>query len=153
MRLNEENIDFFLPITKSLRVWNDRKKYISVPLFPSYIFVHLSNKTQYYSALDIDGVLQYVRLGKEIARVSDKIIRDIRLMMNCSEQVSVYEDHFLPGQQLLVTEGPLTGLSCEVVSHNGVPNLLVRVNLLKRNLLVKLPATSLMPIGNSHTSV
>ena len=33
-------IDHFLPLQKHLKQWKDRKKWVEVPLFNSYIFVH-----------------------------------------------------------------------------------------------------------------
>jgi len=45
--LSIENIEFYLPITRVLRTWHDRKKYIDLPLFQSYIFVHLKNQEEY----------------------------------------------------------------------------------------------------------
>ena len=42
-RLLERNINAFLPLTKRLRSWNDRKKYIDEPLFPSYVFIYLND--------------------------------------------------------------------------------------------------------------
>ncbi|MHA4812499.1 UpxY family transcription antiterminator [Flavitalea flava] len=145
-RLSETGMEYFLPTVKTLRIWHDRKKYIDTPLFPSYIFVLLRDRQNYYSGLDIEGVLHYVRTGKEIARVSDKIIGDIKMIIDRGKEIEVSVDYFKAGQQLIIREGPLTGLSCEVVEINGKRRFLVRVNLLQRNLLITLPSECLMAI-------
>jgi transcription antitermination factor NusG len=36
-------INSYLPTIKTLRKWADRKKYVVMPLFPSYVFVNLEN--------------------------------------------------------------------------------------------------------------
>jgi len=41
----------------------------------------------------------------------------------------------------------LTGLSCEVIEKSGKHRLLVRVDLLQRNILVKLPEEYLMALN------
>jgi transcriptional antiterminator RfaH len=139
-RLAETGIEFFLPETKTLRDWHDRKKYIDTPLFPSYIFVHLRNRLEYFQGLKIDGALHYIRSGKEIARVSDKIIDDIRMVIRLGREIEVSGENFKPGQQLTIRQGLLTGYSCEIVEFKGKRKFLVRVNLLQRNILVSLPS-------------
>src|SRR4051812_19040982 len=78
-RLSELKIKSFLPTHKILRNWQDRRKYIEVPLFPSYVFVYLDDIRNYYVGMDMDGSLYYVRSGKEIARVDDATVNNIRL--------------------------------------------------------------------------
>jgi transcription antitermination factor NusG len=142
-QLTKTGIDFFLPVTKTLHTWHDRKKYIDTPLFPSYIFVHLKSSVEYFQGLHLDGVLHYIRSGKEIARVSDKIIDDIRMALQFGRNIEVSIEDFKPGQQLTIRQGLLTGHSCEIVEFKGKKNILVRVNLLQRNILVSLPSEHL----------
>lgn len=142
--LTEEAVDFYFPTQKTLRTWYDRKKYINAPVFPSYIFVCLKDLKDYYKGLKIEGVLKYISFGKEIARVSDKVIEDIRLLINYGEDLEVSSDYIQPGQQLFIRNGPLTGVSCEVVQVNSKQKILVRIHLLQRNLLISLPADNLI---------
>jgi len=53
---------------------------------------------------------------------------------------------------MVIREGPLTGLTCEVVEHNCKQMLLVRVNLLQRNILVSMHAGKVMPAGQAGLS-
>jgi transcriptional antiterminator RfaH len=142
--LMDRKIDSFLPTTKRLRTWHDRKKYVDEPLFPSYVFIYLKDMQSYYRGIEADGSLYYVRTGKEIARVNDSIVNSIRLLVDKSNDIEVSTTHFQPGQQLMIRQGPLTGLSCEMVQSNGDRKVLVRVLLLQRNLLVVLPPEYLM---------
>jgi len=144
--LSEINISHFLPLVKRLRTWSDRKKYIDTPLFPSYIFVRLQDTQNYFNTLTIDGVLYYVRMGKQIARVSETIIRNLELIVSGSVgDIEVSSELIHPGGILLIREGPFTGFSCEVVQHKGKQKILVRIELLKRNILLDLPVEYLMP--------
>jgi transcriptional antiterminator RfaH len=147
-QLLEQNVESFLPLTKMLRKWHDRKKYIDEPLFPSYVFVHLKDVQHYHVGMDADGSLNYVRIGKEMARVNNQIVEDIRLMVNKGRDLEVSSATIQPGQRLMITQGPLTGLSCEMVEYNGIQHLLVRVHLLQRNLLMTLPAEYIMMSKN-----
>lgn len=136
--------EVFLPTVSVLRQWHDRKKYVTIPLFPSYIFVYLRNIQEYYGCLEIDGTLDFVKFGKEIATIESKVVEDIRLVAAAGNEVEVSSDTFSPGQHLFIRQGPLTGLACEVVKVGKNERALVRVKLLKRNLLVTLPSDSML---------
>ena len=145
-RLTENQITSFLPTKKSLRVWHDRKKIVDEPLFPSYVFIYLNNLQCYYEGMDAEGALYYVRTGKEIAMVNESIVNNIRLVSHQGNEVEICDNRFEPGRRLVISQGPLTGLSCEVVESSGKSKLLVRVEILQRNILIKLPEESLVAI-------
>ncbi|HEY4112090.1 UpxY family transcription antiterminator [Puia sp.] len=145
-QLTEMKVRSFLPTTKKLRIWHDRKKFIEEPLFPSYVFVYLQDRYNYQESIDADGFLYFVKTGKEIARVPESVISNIELLSKDGSEIEVSTASFLPGQKLVINQGALTGLSCEVVQFNGKQKLLVRVDLLQRNLLVTLPVDHLMAI-------
>ena len=42
-QLERVGVEYFLPCINAVRQWYDRKKIISVPLFPSYIFVKIKD--------------------------------------------------------------------------------------------------------------
>lgn len=142
--LTEQDIHSFLPTKKILRILRDRRKYVDVPLFPSYLFIYLEDIQSYYKGMDAEGALYYVRTGKEIARVSESVVNNIRLLVDKGKEIEVSTDNFLPGQHLLIRQGPLTGLSCEMIQLSGRQKILVRVQLLQRNLLIALPPDQLM---------
>jgi transcriptional antiterminator RfaH len=144
-QLSEMKIDSFLPTKKTLRNWHDRKKYVDEPLFPSYVFIYLSDMQKYYGGMDTDGALYYVRTGKEIARVGQSVIESIMLLTERAKDLEVSVSRFEPGRQLVISQGPLAGLSCEAVEYQNKQKLLVRVDLLKRNLLITLPEEIFLP--------
>jgi transcriptional antiterminator RfaH len=145
--LKEMDISSILPMRKTLRVWHDRKKIVDEPLFPSYVFVYLDSAQHYYDGMDTEGVLYLVKSGKEPARVSESVINNLRLVTEQDDsEIEVSAIPFLPGQRMVISSGALTGLSCEVISINDRKKLLVRVDLLQRNLLLSMPAESLVAI-------
>lgn len=143
-QLNGLSIRSFLPTTKVLKTFRQKKKFVDQPMFPSYVFIYLENMQQYYYGIDLDGALHYVKVGKDIVRVNNDVVDNIKLVTDRADEVEVCESHFQPGQKLVISEGPLTGLSCEVVDHNHKRRLLVRVDLLQRHLLLTLPTEHLV---------
>lgn len=145
-RLTELNVDSFLPTRKVLRTWHDRKKFIEEPLFPSYVFVYLQDQQSFYLSMESDGYLCYVKSGKNNAVVSESIVNNIKLISGRQEEIHISDVRFQPGKKLVINQGPLTGLSCELVEFSGTQKALVRVDLLKRNILLTLSPANLITI-------
>jgi len=143
MYFSENSIISFSPMIKQLRVWHDRKKFVDAPLFPSYVFVHLKNNEEYHKALKTDGILYFLKTGNEITRVAEQIMSNLLLLDSCSKEIEVSDDYFHQGQHISINDGPLTGLSGEIVQFNGKQHVLVRVNLLRRNILLSISSRHL----------
>nr|WP_262892850.1 UpxY family transcription antiterminator [Puia dinghuensis] len=137
-KLADMAIQSLLPLTKRLRVWSDRKKYIDDPLFPSYVFVHLNGLHEYFTVSNAEGVVCFVRTGKDIARVSEITINNIKLLTGNMQSLEVVDTNFQAGQRLVISQGPLAGLTGELVRFSNKQILVVRVELLKRSIIVSL---------------
>lgn len=146
--LSEQNITNFLPLLRTTRQWHDRKKVLYMPAFPSYIFVYLDDSATYRSVLEIDGVYNYVKFCKAPAIVKQETIDQISVVLN-SHDVVISSAYFEAGEQLQIQEGPLTGLHCEMIKSDGKTKILVRVNLLNRNILVDVPVVYLSRLTTS----
>ena len=57
------DIETFLPLRKELRQWKDRKKWVEVPLFTSYIFVRIQVKEYYEIIKNIRDIVKFVTIG------------------------------------------------------------------------------------------
>jgi transcription antitermination factor NusG len=76
-KLNQIGIECYCPVITQIKQWSDRKKKVEVPLFNSYIFVHLIEKDR-NSVFQIAGVVRYLYwLGKP-AIVRDEEIEGIK---------------------------------------------------------------------------
>jgi transcription antitermination factor NusG len=135
----EKNIQAYLPVTNEKRKWSDRIKNVITPLFPSYVFTYLNNVQDYYHGMAADGACCYVRFGNQLARVSDNDICSIRMIEKNGENIEVTSTVFQPGQLLNIRKGPLAGLTCEVIQYKSKSRILVRVDMLQRNLIADLP--------------
>ena len=143
--LEERGIGHYLPLERKLRIWSDRKKLMEMPLFPSYVFIELTESRDYFMGLETDGVVGYVKFGKAIAKVDAKVVNNLKLVAECGVGLEVISDVLQKGRRMLIAEGAMAGLDCEIVEHKGMRKMLVRVNLLNRSVLVTLPASILIP--------
>jgi transcriptional antiterminator RfaH len=143
-KLKEIKLEVFAPVKKVLKSWHDRRKVVDVFIFPSYVFVYLCTIKDYYRCIDTDGALNFVRFGSEIATVSSSLMDNLRIATVSANDITVSENMFPPGERMHVKNGPLAGLSCEIVKVDGKDRALVRVSLLKRNILLSLSSKSLL---------
>lgn len=138
--LEDKELNHYLPTVKKLRQWNNKPRFVQVPLFPSYVFVRLNEQKHYFDAVtDNTGFLYFVKTGKMNARLDDNVISNIRLMLENGTEVESIAEPLEPGTSITIQKGPLAGLSGQVVQHNNRQKVLVRVELLNRSVLTTLP--------------
>jgi len=145
-RLTNEKIEFFFPTANLVKQSRQRKNVIDSPLFPSYIFVHLQSFQQYFFGSGIDGVVRYVRFGSEFARVDNRFINSLKLLVNERHEIEVSTEYFETGRKFIIREGALRGLECELVEYRGGQKILIRVKLLMRSLLINVEKSHLAAV-------
>jgi transcriptional antiterminator RfaH len=142
-QLDKMKIQHYLPLVKVTREWSDRIKILNSPLFPSYLFVYLNQFKDYYLCLETQGALHFVRFGQKIARVEDSVISGLRIIVDAGEKIEVSFSAFQKGETVIITDGALAGLNCEVIQYHKKEMILVRIELLQRNLLLEVPVNHL----------
>lgn len=140
--LEENDIECFLPLVKKVSQWSDRKKTISKPLFPSYIFVRIEDIADFHTASNLEGVVKYVNFGRDYARISEKEIDKIRLLTGEKEfsDVEIKSDVFKIGDVRKVAIGPFRGMECEIVKINNVDRIIVRLEALQQVVTASIPS-------------
>ncbi len=140
--LQKEGMDAYLPLYKTLRQWSDRKKLVEVPLFTSYVFVHISLR-EYYLVLQTHGVVRYVTFEGRAVSIPEKQINHLKLLIDSNAEIELTETAFKKGQTVEVVLGSLKGLIGELVSRAREKHFLLRIHHINQNLLVKIPPTYL----------
>lgn len=136
--LIEDGFEAYLPKIKKQRVWSDRKKWVEMPLFPSYCFVRVSNK-EYFQVLQHDAVVKYVSFGGVASVMRDQHIEAIKRVLGENLDFEVTALRFKPGQMVKIDVGPMAGCCGEIVRIAGKKNLLLRVGETGYSLLVNVP--------------
>jgi transcriptional antiterminator RfaH len=146
IQLADMKLRHYLPMLRALRNWCGKVKVSEVPLFPSYVFVYLEQLHDYFAGTGIRGAMNFVRVGKKMARVDDAVVNNLKSIVDMGKDVEVSSSEFKPGQKLTITEGPFAGIACEMIEHNGNKKIIVRISLLNRNVLISIPGTSVSDI-------
>jgi transcriptional antiterminator RfaH len=128
--LQQKNIESFLPLRKTLSSRTDRKKWIELPLLPSYLFVRIS-KLQQYAVLNTPGAVCYVAFeGQAVPIPEEQITYLYNFIINSAHDIEVHYGEFAAGDLVEVQSGPMKGVQGEVVQIRGRDRLLLRFGAL-----------------------
>ena len=134
--LLDQGIEGYLPLVKTMRQWSDRKKMVEVPLFSSYVFVHI-NRSSYDQVLQTHGVVKYITFEGKAATIPDNQIDNLKIIVDSNEKVESTWETRRKGDQVVVTAGSLKGLRGELITEGDRKKVLVRIQGIDQNLTVE----------------
>ena len=109
-RLSEKGFEMYCPLIRTVRQWSDRKKKVQVPMFPGYVFTHVTELERPQVLFD-PGVLNYVFwLGKP-AVIRDHEMLALKQIAEAGEEIKIEGSGFEKGQFVTIPEGPFKGLT------------------------------------------
>lgn len=134
----EIGISAYLPLEKKLNYWSDRKKWVSCPLFPCYIFVYVSN-IEFYRVFEHPSVIKYVSFEGKPASVSEKQIETIQKIIDTKQKYSIINSIIKTGTEVVLINGPLKGICGEVIGQSGSKRFIIRMRDIGYSLVMNLP--------------
>jgi transcription antitermination factor NusG len=142
--------EVFLPTYNVIRKWTDRKKQLSLPLFPCYVFVR-SDFERRLRILRTPGVHFLVMFAGRPAAIPDLEIEAIRKAVESRLRVEPHP--FLKcGDWVRVTSGPLADVEGILVRKKGSYRLILSANLLGKSIAVEIDAFSVKPLPHRSTA-
>lgn len=141
-RLIEAEVEVFLPLQKTFRIWSDRKKLIEKPLLSSYVFVKVC-PANFPKVYQTRGVVKFVTFEGQPASIPQNQIDNLRLLINSDTEITISSEKFEKGDNVEVIRGALIGLTGELIKDGKQNRVLVRIDRLDQNLMVDIPITFL----------
>jgi transcription antitermination factor NusG len=147
--LGLKGLEVFLPVYDSVRRWKDRKKVLSLPLFPCYVFVR-GDWNRRLQVLTTPGVHMILSHGERAAVIPEEEIDAIRRSVEGSFRVEPHP--FLKvGERVRVTRGTLEGVEGILVRKKGLFRLILSVNMLAQSVAVEIHAADVEPVAQRGT--
>lgn len=143
--LGAKGYEVFLPLYESTRKWKDRRKVLSLPLFPCYVFVRGAHERR-LPVQTTPGVQMIISRGEQIATVSEEEIETIRRIV---EGQSAVEPHpFLRcGERVRVVRGSLEGVEGILTRKKNLCRLVLSVDMLAQSVAVEIDALDVVPVA------
>jgi transcription antitermination factor NusG len=143
--LSGKGLDVFLPLYESTRHWKDRNKWLSLPLFPCYLFVRGGHDRR-LRVVTTPGVHMVLTNGERIAMVPEAEIQAIRMVVQAAAHVTPHP--FLKcGQRVRVKRGPLEGIEGILARKGNQDRLILSVEMLAQSVGVEIGASDVEPVA------
>lgn len=148
--IQELGVESYMPISRELRQWSDRRKWVEVPMFRSYVFVRTTNQ-HFQKVLEIDGAVHFVKFNNEYAVIQDEQIDLIKKIVDNKIRFEVTADSFEPGDKVIVIDGPFKGQKGEWVQKKTKYNICITIQQLNLAISLEIPAAYVEKIPEEAT--
>jgi transcription antitermination factor NusG len=135
-QLDAKSEDVFLPLYRRKHKWADRWKLVDLPLFPGYVFCRF-DPSKRSSVLATSGVIDLVRIGSQPAIIDEFEIEAIQRVVRSPLLAEPYPD-LVKGEQVMMSDGPLKGLTGTLMEVRKGLRLVISVELLRRSVLIEI---------------
>ena len=127
--------EVFLPLYGTTHRWKDRVVHLTLPLFPSYMFVRAQQEMR-LPILSTPGVLMIVGHGAGFAVLEDTEIQNLR---SAVERPHAIQPHpFLNvGERVRIVRGPLTGVEGILTRRKNLCRVVVSVEMLRQSASIE----------------
>jgi transcriptional antiterminator RfaH len=117
--LAENGFETIVPVQRQLRQWSDRKKWVDVVLFNSYVFVGTTQERR-FEALNAPYAFKWVQFGNRIATLTETEVGILRGLDGFNSPVHIQQS-ILPhiGEEVEIIRGSLAGYRGFVVAVQG----------------------------------
>lgn len=149
--LQNKGFDVFLPLYESTRRWKDRTRTLSMPLFPSYVFVR-GDAERRLQMVTTPGTLMIVSSGSRFAEIPDEEIDALRLAIDGSLPVEPHP-HIACGDRVRVIRGALQGVEGIMVRRKSSCRLILSVAMLAQSAAVEINAFDVEPVETQKPAV
>ena len=135
-QLSAKEHEVFLPLYTARHKWADRIATVQMPLFPGYVFCRFDPGAR-SSVMASSGVIDVVRQGREPAPIDGAEIEAIQSVVRTPLFTEPYAG-LVAGDQVVMSAGPLTGLTGTLVEIKNGVRFVLSVQLLNRSVLVEI---------------
>ena len=139
--LTEKGIENYLPTFTEVHHWKDRKKLVSLPVFPGYLFTYMADSRETrLSVLRVDGVVNILGQAQKIEAVPAHEIQAVRHLLESAAHVCAHP-LLREGAWVQVKRGALKGLEGLLVRVKNQTRLVLSITLLSQSVSAEIDAS------------
>lgn len=145
-RLQQKGIEVYLPLQKFTRRYVRKVKHVELPLISCYLFTKIAKK-EYVPVLETQDVVKFVRFSKNLISIPDAEILVIQRVVGEAIEVEVNPSEYLPGDDVEIIAGQLTGLKGKLLKKESEKNFLIELESLGYQMRMKVDPSLLQRTG------
>lgn len=146
--LINKGIETYLPLSRQLKQWSDRKKWVEEPLIKSYIFVRIPS-SQMTEVLMTNGISRFLYFSGKIASMPERQIEQLKLLMSTETEMEIIDYALHKGERVIIKAGPLQGLIGELIDFYSQSRLLLKIDHIGKSLLIQISKVFTEPLSSS----
>jgi transcription antitermination factor NusG len=136
--LTKRGIEGFLPLYTAIHRWTHyREVALDLPLFPNYLFVHISPNER-IRAIEVPGILWLVGQGNTADPVPDVEIESLRAALQ-SKRVEPHP-YLVKGTRVRIVTGPLAGREGVIQREKSGLRVVLTMDLIRQSVAVEVNA-------------
>ncbi|MFQ5661291.1 MAG: transcription/translation regulatory transformer protein RfaH [Gammaproteobacteria bacterium] len=138
-QLQRQGYETYLPLAPVRRRRRGRSYRVIAAMFPRYLFIHLSDKTDDWRPIrSTVGVANLVRFDQWPARVPDSLIAALRQRED-NEGIQILPGtEFKQGDRVRIAEGPFEGYEAIFQARSSKDRVLILLKLAEKHINLKL---------------
>jgi transcription antitermination factor NusG len=138
-QLEARGIDNFLPLYKTTHLWRTRSVNLELPLFPSYVFIHLDSSNR-RDVVTVPGIVSIVSFQGRPAVVHEEQIASVQ---NALKFRRAHPCPYLAnGDRVRIMSGPLAGIVGVIDRVKGF-RVIVSVDSITSSIAIEAEAADL----------
>ncbi len=147
LMLSKKNVHAYVPLVKSVKRYTRKIRHTEKPLIGCYVFVKIL-KNEYVTVLETENVAGFVRFSKNLIAIPDEEINILRrIVLENDIELEAIPGALTIGDPVIITAGPLTGLSGRVIDQDGKRKFQVELERMGYSLLMTIDAQFIEKAG------
>lgn len=142
--LSGQGIEPLLPVVKRVHQWKDRRKEVTVPLFPGYCFARFAWK-DHLLILRAPGVVRVIGSSGKPEPIPDHEIEAIKRLMSTILPYDAYP-YLREGMRVRIIRGPLEGVEGILAHKDKKHRVVISVHLIQQAAAVELDLADVVPL-------
>lgn len=145
--LERQGYETYLPFAEIRRRKRGRTVRVVDPMFPRYLFIHLSDETDDWRPIRSTlGVTTLVRFGQVPARIPDNLIASLRNRENEQGVQIIETPEFQSGTKIRIAEGPMEGYEGIFQSQTSKERVTILLQIAEKTISVQLTPDQIEPL-------
>ncbi len=141
-----KDVEVYLPLLKTLKQWSDRKKWVEIPLFRSYLFVRIRDP-EYFEILKTPGVVRFITFQNERVPIPDQQIEAVKAYLDDEDRMPLPDTHYEPGDTVEITRGTMKGLVGAMVKVQGKQRVIIDISAIGERIFLNISRSQLRKIS------
>jgi transcription antitermination factor NusG len=143
-QLLHRNVEHFLPLYDTVHRWKDQRVHLQMPLFPGYVFVHLS-LAERLRVLQVPSVVRLVGFGEHPTALPEQEIETLRRGLGAPLRAESHP-YLTKGRRVQIKSGPLAGLEGILLRRKSNFRVVLSVDLILRSIAVDVDLADITPL-------